>query len=165
MLGDGCDLHQCAPAMSSIWLSTDRNPGERIASLAPRHWCNAPVLADEFGLTPQAPCQPRVTLAAMSEAPAELLRQHWVHSREEDSGDVRVYRPAGYDFPPARGRRGFELKPDGEMLVYGPGADDRPEATTARWSSSAGDRVKLGDEDFEIVSLSPDRLVVRPSDA
>jgi hypothetical protein len=100
----------------------------------------------------------------MAELPAELLRQHWVHSREEDSGDLRVYRPADYDFPPARGRRGFELRPDGEMLVYGPGADDRPEATTGTWSAAGPGRVKLGDDEYEIVSLSPDQLVVRPSD-
>ncbi len=45
----------------------------------------------------------------MSDLPPELF-QHWMHSHEEDSGDVQVYRPADYDFPPARGRRGFELQ-------------------------------------------------------
>ena len=98
----------------------------------------------------------------MAALPDELMR-HWVHSHEEDSGDVRVYRPPDYDFPPARGRRGFELRPDGELLVYGPGATDRPEATTARWSASGSGRVKLGDEELEIVSVSPDRLEVRAS--
>src|SRR5262245_50526487 len=28
----------------------------------------------------------------------------WVHSREEDAGGVRVFRPADYQFPPSRGR-------------------------------------------------------------
>jgi hypothetical protein len=96
------------------------------------------------------------------DAPPELLR-HWVHSHEEDSGDLRVYRPADHDFPPARGRRGFELLPGGEALLYGPGATDRPEATTGRWSLSDSGRVKLGGEELEIVSVSPDRLTVRPS--
>jgi hypothetical protein len=94
--------------------------------------------------------------------PDELMR-HWVHSHEEDSGDLRVYRPADHDFPPARGRRGFELRPGGELLLYGPGATDRPEATTGRWSVSGDGGVRLGDEELEIVSVSPDRLVVRPS--
>jgi hypothetical protein len=98
----------------------------------------------------------------VADVPDELLG-HWVHSHEEDRGDERVYRPADYDFPPARGRRGFELRPDGELLVYGPGATDRPEATTARWSASGSGRVKLGDEELEIVSVSPDRLEVRAS--
>ncbi len=99
----------------------------------------------------------------MTELPHELMR-HWTHSREEDADDVRVYRPDDWDFPPARGRRGFELRPDGELLVYGPGATDRPEATTGRWESSGAGRVRLGDEEVEIVSLEPDRLTVRPSD-
>jgi hypothetical protein len=98
----------------------------------------------------------------VADLPAELMR-HWVHSHEEDSGDERVYRPSDHDFPPARGRRGFEPLPGGELLVYGPGATDRPEATTGRWSASGPGRVKLGDEELEIVSVSPDRLVVRPS--
>jgi hypothetical protein len=98
----------------------------------------------------------------MAGVPDELMR-HWVHSHEEDSGDVRVYRPADYDFPPARGRRGFEPRPDGELLLYGPGATDRPEETTGTWSVSGSGRVRLGDEEVEIVSVSPDRLSVRPS--
>ena len=46
----------------------------------------------------------------MSEWPDELLRR-WVHVREEDEGDVRVYRPSDADIPPARGRRGIEVRP------------------------------------------------------
>jgi hypothetical protein len=98
----------------------------------------------------------------VADVPAELMR-HWVHSHEEDSGDVRVYRPADYDFPPARGRRGFEPLPGGELRVFGPGADDRPEATTATWSASGSGRVRLGGEELEIVSVSPDRLELRTS--
>jgi hypothetical protein len=98
----------------------------------------------------------------MAGEPSELMR-HWVHSHEEDTGDVRVYRPADYDFPPARGRRGFELKPGGEMVVYGPGAADRPEATTGRWESSGAARLRLGDDELVIVSVDSDRLTLRPS--
>ena len=75
----------------------------------------------------------------MADVPDELLG-HWVHSHEEDSGGERVYRPADYDFPPARGRRGFELRPGGELVLYGPGATDRPEAATGRWSVSGTPR-------------------------
>jgi hypothetical protein len=98
----------------------------------------------------------------VADPPPELMQQ-WMHSREEDTGDLRVYRPADYEFPPARGRRGFELKPGGELAIYGPGASDKPEATTGRWESSGAGRVKLGGDEFEIVSVSPDKLVVRPS--
>ncbi|WP_329332347.1 hypothetical protein OG866_05805 [Streptomyces sp. NBC_00663] len=48
----------------------------------------------------------------MSGPPPELIGT-WVHSYEEDSPGVTVYRPAGYPFPPARGRRGLEFAADG----------------------------------------------------
>ena len=84
----------------------------------------------------------------MGELPHELFRR-WLHSHEEDEGDVRVYRPAGYDLPPARGRRGLEFRPGGELLVYGPGPADRPTAAPGRR------------EAVEIVSVEPDRLRLR----
>lgn len=87
----------------------------------------------------------------MAEPPPELIRR-WVHAHEEDEGDVRVYRPAGYDLPPARGRRGLEFRPDGEVTVYGPGPADRPQAIA---------RVKPAGEAVDIVSVEPDRLRVR----
>jgi hypothetical protein len=99
----------------------------------------------------------------VADLPPELFR-HWVHSHEEDTGDVRVYRPADYAFPPARGRRGFELKPDGEFVRYGPGPSDKPEATTERWTPSSGGRVRVGGRELEIVSVEPDRLTARWSE-
>ena len=87
----------------------------------------------------------------MAELPPELIRR-WVHAHEEDEGDVRVYRPAGYDLPPARGRRGLEFRPDGEVIVYGPGPADKPQAVA---------RAKPTDEALDIVSVEPDRLRVR----
>jgi hypothetical protein len=84
----------------------------------------------------------------MGDPSPELFRR-WVHAREEDEGDLRVYRPAGSDLPPARGRRGIEFRPDGEMLVYAPGPGDKPTASPGRM------------EDVEIVSVEPDRLTLR----
>jgi hypothetical protein len=100
----------------------------------------------------------------MAELPPELF-QHWVHAHEEDTGDLQVYRPADYPLPPARGRRGFELKPDGELIVYGPDASDRPAATAERWSPSGSGRLRLGGRELEIVSVSGDRLTARWSAA
>jgi hypothetical protein len=84
----------------------------------------------------------------MADPPPELYRR-WVHAREEDEGDLRVYRPAGADLPPARGRRGIEFRPGGELLVYSPGPADRPTASPGRI------------EDVDIVSVEPDRLTLR----
>jgi hypothetical protein len=84
----------------------------------------------------------------MGDPPPELLRR-WVHVREEDEGDVRVYRPADADLPPARGRRGIEFLPTGDVLLYGPGPADKPTASHGSM------------EDVEIVSVEPDRLRLR----
>jgi hypothetical protein len=91
----------------------------------------------------------------------DAVFRHWVHSHEEDRGDLQVYRPADFPFPPARGRRGFELKRDGQVVIYGPGPTDKPEANTERWSAAGPDRARVGDRQLEIVSLEPDRLTVR----
>jgi hypothetical protein len=96
----------------------------------------------------------------MADLPAAAF-QHWVHSHEEDHGDVQVYRPADFPLPPARGRRGFELKPDGEVVVYGPGPTDKPEAVTQSWSVAGPNRATVGDRQLEIVSVEADRLTAR----
>jgi hypothetical protein len=102
----------------------------------------------------------------VGELPEELFRR-WMHAHEEDDGDVRVYRPSGYALPPARGRRGLEFKPDGELLVISPGPADRPQTSAGRWEP-AGERRALvtlpaadAPAELEIVSLEPDRLAVR----
>ena len=42
----------------------------------------------------------------------------WIHSYEEDTDGVKVYRLASYDFPPSRGRTGFLLKEDKSFINY-----------------------------------------------
>jgi hypothetical protein len=95
----------------------------------------------------------------------ELLGR-WLHSHEEDEGDVLIYRPAGYDLPPARGRRGLEFRPDGELVVIGPGPADKPEAAAGHWEPAGGHRARVSlpsgePHELEIVSAAPDRLAVR----
>ena len=64
----------------------------------------------------------------------ERLAGRWVHSHEEDSGDELVFRPAGYAFPPSRGREAIELHPDGSYAGSVPGPVDKPEATEGEWT-------------------------------
>jgi hypothetical protein len=99
----------------------------------------------------------------VADLPPELFRR-WMHSHEEDRGDLRIYRPASYKFPPARGRYGLEFKPDGELVLYGPGPSDTPEARTERWSPAGEGRVRVGDRELEIVSVDSDCLTARWSD-
>ena len=64
----------------------------------------------------------------------------WWRSHEEETGPVRVYRPEGFPFPPARGREGFALHPDGRFDHLGPGRGDRPVVTAGTWERD-GDRI------------------------
>ena len=103
----------------------------------------------------------------MDELPAELFR-HWVHSNEEDEDDLLVYRPAGYPLPPARGRRGFELREDGTFVEHGIAATDKRATLEGRWEVEAPGRVRIrfadaarADVTFEVVSPEEDRLTLR----
>jgi hypothetical protein len=65
-----------------------------------------------------------------------------VRSHEDDTDDELVFRPASYDFPPARGRTSIELRPDGTYVESSPGPVDVPEEHAGRWSLE-GDRLVL----------------------
>ena len=99
---------------------------------------------------------------------AKALEEHWVHSHEEDTDAHMVFRPASYAFPPSRGRRGFELKPDGSMVRWGPSPTDRRQATAGAWKLQEGNRLALYDDPggeprsvLQIESVGKDRLVVK----
>ncbi|MER5885016.1 hypothetical protein ABT160_14410 [Streptomyces sp. NPDC001941] len=98
----------------------------------------------------------------------EGLFRHWVHSFEEDTGDVRVYRPADYPFPPARGRRGLRLAPDGTFTDHPLGRGDAPDAVPGRWQEAAGGRLAVTfadpgrpDRTLEVVEVGDEVLKVR----
>jgi hypothetical protein len=65
-----------------------------------------------------------------------LTDRVWLRSREEEGGPVRVYRPEGYPFPPARGREGLLFHADGGFHYLGPGRGDRPDKSTGTWRGS-----------------------------
>ncbi len=65
------------------------------------------------------------------------LCQSWVHSHEEDSDAEIVFRPADYDFPLSRGRRSFELKPDGSLVQGRIGPADRSREEQGTWELDA----------------------------
>ncbi len=90
------------------------------------------------------------------------LCKHWMHSHEEDTEGETVYRPAAYQFPPARGRTGFDLKPDGSLTEHGIGPTDQRTQTAAKWKLE-GDALRVGTRVMKVVSLDPQRLVVRKS--
>ena len=63
----------------------------------------------------------------------EALFQHWTHSYEDDQDGYRAFRPASYEFPPARGREGFELIKDGTFIHHQIGPVDAPVQAAGKW--------------------------------
>ena len=101
------------------------------------------------------------------ELPSAIYK-HWIHSREEDAEDVRVYRPSDYKFPPSRGREGFEIKENGEFIQYGIGPTDAPEKIIGTWTIAGENQIIVSLEvprqnsyTMEVVSCDERLLKVR----
>jgi hypothetical protein len=56
---------------------------------------------------------------------------------------VKVYRPKGYKFPPARGRTGFEIKKDGEFVLLDIAAADGTEKVKGQWKLEGKNKVSV----------------------
>jgi hypothetical protein len=78
----------------------------------------------------------------MQKLPNAIFQQ-WLHSYEEDGGDIKVYRPMSYDFPPARGRTGLEFKPDGTVVDLRIGPADAHQGIDARWQTDSAGRLRI----------------------
>lgn len=100
-----------------------------------------------------------------SQFPTGLIR-HWVHSFEEDSSDIRVFRPSNFTFPPARGRESFEFLPNGQCIHHPIGPADELVSLPGTWKMIASDRCRMSVKgttplDFKIIELSKEKLVVK----
>lgn len=70
----------------------------------------------------------------------------WTHSFEEDSIDVKVFRPKSFKFPPSRGRVTFIIK-DNNHLEYMPlAANDLHQFYPGKWTLS-GDQLTITYQD------------------
>jgi hypothetical protein len=96
------------------------------------------------------------------------LYKHWVHSHEDDTDKVSVYRPHDYPFPRSRGRDGFEIKETGEFILYRIAPTDRLHKLRGQWKLKGTNTitVELESEDiksisFQIISCKDDVLKIR----
>ena len=101
----------------------------------------------------------------MSEFDTDALQQRWTHSHEEDAAGLSVFRPSGWTFPRSRGRRSFELGPNGSLLGSRPDADDTVASTVGHWRLSGDGVLELdepgGSSRMQVVEVAADKLVVR----
>lgn len=102
----------------------------------------------------------------MTGVPAELF-QRWGHSFEEDTESLRVYRPADYDFPLARGRDEIEFHSGGDLIEWIVGPDDANQPVTCCWRVERPWAIRIEHADsshptrlLEIVELTPEILKV-----
>lgn len=96
------------------------------------------------------------------------LCQNWIHSHEEDTETEMVFRPASYRLPRSRGRRSFELKPDGRLIQCGIGPTDKPVETKGKWKLEDDDKIALYSTSrlkpskvMQISHFDKDRLVIK----
>ena len=108
----------------------------------------------------------------MPEIDSRFLCKRWLHSYEENTVDEMVFRPASFNFPPARGRTGFELRPDQSLIEIGIGPTDRVEENPGKWKLERGNQLLFYSQSsrdptqvMQIVSVDEDRLVIKKRDA
>jgi hypothetical protein len=102
--------------------------------------------------------------------PAKQLYRTWLHSREEDEGEVMVYRPNDFAFPPSRGRTGFAFEAGGKFTQYDIAPTDGLEGNPGKWEMKDAKTIVIsGIKDqpgytLEIVSMDAKMLKVKRRD-
>ena len=101
----------------------------------------------------------------MANLPTCILK-HWIHSHEEDTQDLRIYRPANHSFPPSRGRVGFDFHESGKLDYYAIGRADGPEQLSGSWAIEGSDLIKITVnsqriQPFELQVISCDDQVLK----
>ena len=99
-----------------------------------------------------------------------VIFRHWLHLREQDTGDIEEYRPEGFVFPPAFQRDGFRIYADGVFIQEDLGPLDVPVPVLGRWELRGPNQVTVSfnsstrdDFTFEIVSVDDSALRIRRS--
>jgi hypothetical protein len=170
----------------------DRRARVPRSSSGPRHWSRmvtglglaATLLLSSPWQVAAAPVPPPTTASftamqadADSTAPTgsseELtacLLGVWLHSMEEDTQELTVYRREGYPLPPARGRTGFEFIAAGYLIYHTFGPADEPEVWNGRWEVVGPSAVEISvnqspepdlRETLQIASCSGEMLEIR----
>jgi hypothetical protein len=120
------------------------------------------LLVSSCHATNQMPAQ------ALQHPQAKDLTQTWRHSQEEDQGDIQVYRPASYTFPPARGREGYIFAPGGQLtqLAIAPTDGALPLPGHWRWANARALHLTFDDPSqqdcrLEVLELTPSILKIK----
>ena len=112
-----------------------------------------------------ATCQQRKP-AVVTPTSMKQIEGTWLASHEETSGDTLVYRPNTYNFPPARGRTGFAIKPFGQFEQFDIAPTDGLAGRPGTWTDAGDNRLRIhltdGQEpDYTLEIISADKKVLK----
>jgi hypothetical protein len=62
-----------------------------------------------------------------------IIFQKWLHSYEEDTKELKVYRPSSFNFPRGWGRTGIKLDENGGFILYDIAPNDAIVQITGKW--------------------------------
>jgi len=92
----------------------------------------------------------------------------WLHAYEEDAPGTQVFRRADYDFPPARGRTGYEFRADRTADYLGISPRDGTARSSCTWRVRGASKPELvlqfpdgRTEILPLMSVDRNRLVIR----
>ena len=97
----------------------------------------------------------------------EIYGKTWMNSFEEDKDGAKAYRVSTYEFPPARGRSGFEIAEDGAFYEVAPGPTDALEKTEGKWRAQEDKILVQVDEKeymLELVSYEDGLLMLKKTE-
>ena len=96
------------------------------------------------------------------------LFQQWKHAHEEDTKELKVYRPSSFDFPLSRGREGLNIHRDGTLVQTLIGASDLPEEVKAKWQLKHKSNLLIRPfeknrptQEWEIIEVTKDKLTIK----
>jgi hypothetical protein len=75
--------------------------------------------------------------------PDTVIFQKWLHSYEEDTGDLKIYRPSTFDFPLGWGRDGMTFTKDGGFLLRDIAPNDTMMQINGHWKATSEIKLEI----------------------
>ena len=72
-----------------------------------------------------------------------VIFQKWLHSYEEDAGNLKIYRPLTFDFPLGWGRDGMTFTKDGGFVLHDIAPNDTLMQISGHWKATTETRLEI----------------------
>lgn len=109
--------------------------------------------------------------ASFQSVPIELdpiIFQKWLHSYEEDTKDIKIYRPSSFNFPRGWGRSGMKIDKNGGFILFDIAPNDAIVQIPGKWHQISDGKLEIsfpaGEKDditIEIEELNTEILKVK----